>query len=202
MASFQSVKRPTAITVSVLTGALLVGSAGCSRATDLVATATTTSTPTVVIVPVDLDLPVYEPPELNLEGANTHVNLKTCEQVSEINNEVLGFARNSAELPTDPAALENLREILLSFSTAPIVQVDGYTSYSDGSYEHNVALSEARAQAVAEFGRTLLPHIEFSDAGHGPTNRVSIEDDTEASRIPNRRVILSGTVELEECREL
>jgi len=72
------------------------------------------------------------------------------------------------------------------------VEVSGYTD-SDGSPEANKALSERRAQAVAEaLVADGVPRQQISAAGHGEESPVAAND-TPKNKALNRRIEFSAT---------
>ncbi|MFQ5719112.1 MAG: OmpA family protein [Acidobacteriota bacterium] len=97
------------------------------------------------------------------------------------------FAVDSASLnPSSRATLDDVAGVFAEFpKTAVIVQ--GHTD-STGSEEHNQALSERRAQSVANFlvGRSIEPK-RIAAVGYGESQPVATND-TATGRHLNRRV--------------
>lgn len=125
---------------------------------------------------------VREPTPLEsttMEGATTVITL---------NADIL-FAFGSAEPP--PSAKDRIAEILDDVPDGMTVQVHGHTD-SIGSSEANMALSEARADAVADLISQVRPDLTLQAEGFGESdpvesNEVGGEDNPEG-RAANRRV--------------
>ena len=89
-------------------------------------------------------------------------------------------------IPPFYATLDSVAIVLNKFNKT-LVDVDGHTD-STGSAAHNQALSERRAQSVANYlaGRGVDPH-RMSAVGYGFTRPIA-SNDTEIGRAENRRV--------------
>jgi outer membrane protein OmpA-like peptidoglycan-associated protein len=99
----------------------------------------------------------------------------------------LHFDSDSAAIrPREQFALSGFASSLAGRELALRVQVVGHTD-SNGSDEHNVALSEARAMAVGKYltRHDVLVNVELE--GHGEREPVA-SNDTEQGREANRRV--------------
>jgi outer membrane protein OmpA-like peptidoglycan-associated protein len=145
-------------------------------------------------------LPAYEPSDPDLPGVTNTLDLGNCTKATSLDNRVLQFGRDSAELPSSGPGYDELLKVIDSFKGAESLTVVGYTSYSDGTRDHNVELSRQRADAVAGVVRARLGISPHTD-GLGPEHPVSKEDGTEASRIPNRRVEISGKIKSDKCTQ-
>ena len=97
------------------------------------------------------------------------------------------FDTDSAELLADARAnIESLATILKKYPDTDIL-VEGDTD-STGTEEYNQALSERRAQAVANYQQNLgIPGSRISTVGLGELNTIA-SNDTEYGRQQNRRV--------------
>lgn len=101
------------------------------------------------------------------------------------------FAFDSAELSDDAKAVidERISHFNAGAKLTSIMEVDGYTC-SMGPEAYNQALSERRAQAVADYIAGNAPNVNTSDikvVGMGEANPVA-SNDTKAGREQNRRV--------------
>jgi OOP family OmpA-OmpF porin len=128
-------------------------------------------------------------PEISVKPAAAPVDTTVCQQLF---TELLGKARirfesGKAEIVADSAGLlDRLIETALRCPTANI-EIAGHTD-SDGSEESNQALSEKRAQAVADYlVKAGLPASRFSAAGYGSTQPIA-GNDTDQGKAQNRRI--------------
>jgi OOP family OmpA-OmpF porin len=117
------------------------------------------------------------------------VDATVCQQLFA---DLLGKARirfesGSAEIVADSAGLiDRLIETALRCPNANI-EIAGHTD-SDGDEAGNQALSEKRAQAVADYlVRAGLPATRFSAVGYGATQPVA-SNDTDQGKAQNRRI--------------
>lgn len=115
----------------------------------------------------------------SIDGDETVVTLKA---------DVL-FAFGSAEVP--PAAAERIAELVAPIPPGAVVKVEGHTD-SIGSAEANLALSEQRAEAVADVIIATRDDLVLKVTGYGETrpvapNEIGGEDNPEG-RSQNRRV--------------
>ncbi len=100
----------------------------------------------------------------------------------------LTFKSGSAEIDMEKSAaqIENIHRILEAFPTVKL-KIGGYTD-NTGSDETNMALSEARAEAVVAAVAALGSDPARMDAeGYGPQFPVATND-TEEGRAQNRRI--------------
>ena len=100
----------------------------------------------------------------------------------------LTFKTGSAEIDMEKSAaqIENIHRILQAFPAVQL-KVGGYTD-NTGSIETNMALSEARAEAVVAAVAALGSDAARMDAeGYGPQFPVATND-TEEGRAQNRRI--------------
>jgi large repetitive protein len=83
--------------------------------------------------------------------------------------------------------LDNVAEVLLAHPEVPVVRIEGHTD-SKGSRAANVALSQARADAVkAQLVQRKVPADRLRAVGFGPAQPTATND-TAAGREQNRRV--------------
>lgn len=191
--------RPAAAALAAF--AVAACGSGSSDASPTTTTTTTTTTLIEVTAPEDLDVKSYSPPELDLPGVDATIDLTVCRLDVSVETGSLGFARDSADLPTAGPARDTLLAVLDGFATAEEVSVTGHAS-TEGDPGRNDELSWQRAEAVASIGRDHLPDVTFVATGMGSTSTSVPEDGTEATRSRNRRVELSGVVSPEVCQEL
>lgn len=107
----------------------------------------------------------------------------------DLSGDVL-FARDQAELgPSAGSQLDPIVRVAHMQPDATIV-VTGYTD-SDGTHEHNLTLSEQRAQAVADFlsSQGVSPD-RLQVRGVGETDPVA-PNDSESHKAVNRRVVVT-----------
>lgn len=100
----------------------------------------------------------------------------------------LTFQTGSAALDMEKSAaqLENIHRILTAYPTVQL-KIGGYTD-NTGSEETNMALSQARAEAVVAAVAALGSAPDRMDAeGYGPQHPVATND-TEEGRAQNRRI--------------
>lgn len=100
----------------------------------------------------------------------------------------LTFKTGSAEIDMDQSAaqIENIHAILTAYPTVQL-KIGGYTD-NTGPEETNMALSQARAEAVVAAVAALGSAPERMDAeGYGPQFPVA-SNDTEEGRAQNRRI--------------
>src|SRR5581483_6525782 len=136
------------------------------------------------------------PPELQIALQRAQLNVETCQLTIELRTDRVGFAFDSARLDDDGRKAVALLAPL--FDESPAVQVLGFTS-SEGSLAYNVDLSQRRADAVVAVLRPLLPATtQVTGVGRGPAEQVADNHD-EATRAPNRRVMIRGTARRKVC---
>ena len=128
-------------------------------------------------------------PEISVKPAAAPVDATVCQQLFA---ELLGKARirfesGKADIVADSAGLlDRLIETALRCPTANI-EIAGHTD-SDGEEAANQALSERRAQAVADYlVKAGLPANRFSAVGYGATQPIA-GNDTEQGKAQNRRI--------------
>lgn len=128
-------------------------------------------------------------PEISVKPAAAPVDATVCQQLF---TELLGKARirfepGKADIVADSAGLlDRLIETALRCPTANI-EIAGHTD-SDGDEPGNQALSEKRAQAVADYlVKAGLPATRFSAAGYGATQPIA-GNDTDQGKAQNRRI--------------
>lgn len=112
-----------------------------------------------------------------------------------LESEEVGFGFDSAEL-TD-AGRGTVELVAAELTGATSVAVTGHSS-SEGDPGYNVDLSRRRADAVADVLRPLLPASDVVVDGKGAAEPVA-PNDTEDNRARNRRVVITGDVQREEC---
>ena len=102
--------------------------------------------------------------------------------------EAVYFATGKAVvLPRSNKLLDNVAEVLLAHPEVPMVRIEGHTD-SVGVREKNVALSQARAEAVkAQLVKRKVPADRLKAVGFGP-DQPKDTNDTPAGRENNRRV--------------
>jgi OOP family OmpA-OmpF porin len=128
-------------------------------------------------------------PEISVRPAAAPVDATVCQQLF---TELLGKARirfesGKADIVADSAGLlDRLIETALRCPSANI-EIAGHTD-SDGDEAGNQALSEKRAQAVADYlTKAGLPANRFSAVGYGATQPIA-GNDTEQGKAQNRRI--------------
>lgn len=155
-----------------------------------------------------LVLPARVSRELELAGAEAQVVIapepepggdddvgRRCTLVVTLETEEVGFGFDSAEL--SDAGRGAVELVAAEVTGAAVVFVTGHSS-AEGDAAYNVDLSIRRANAVADVMRPLLPGTEFVVDGKGAAEPVA-PNDTEENRVLNRRVVIAGDVEREEC---
>lgn len=180
------------LTVALSLVVTIMATTGCS-AHDTAAQPRPTPTTPVVAITAMTGLPAPPPVDLSGLPGVTEKTLPDCWVHVTAETAVLGFDKNSAELPTDPQGRAALAQILERFRGAGQVEVHGHSS-GEGSPTRNVGLARERAEAVAAAGRLVLPDVDFQARGHGSEDPLVAEDGTEATRTRNRRVELVGRV--------
>lgn len=121
--------------------------------------------------------------------AARQAQVSTCQQAltSAVKEGVINFKRASAEIDTQSfATLNKLAEVT---SRCPDVRVEiqGHTD-ADGTSERNKALSERRAQSVADYlVRAGVVRERLTAVGYGETKPVA-PNDTVANKALNRRI--------------
>jgi OmpA-OmpF porin, OOP family len=128
-------------------------------------------------------------PEISVKPAAAPVDATVCQQLF---TELLGKARirfepGKADIVADSAGLlDRLIETALRCPTANI-EIAGHTD-TDGDEVANQALSEKRAQAVADYlVKAGLPASRFSAVGYGSTQPIA-GNDTDQGKAQNRRI--------------
>jgi OmpA-OmpF porin, OOP family len=128
-------------------------------------------------------------PEISVKPAAAPVDATVCQQLF---SELLGKARirfesGKADIAADSAGLlDRLIETALRCPNANI-EVAGHTD-ADGEEAANQALSEKRAQAVADYlVKAGLPANRFTPVGYGSTRPIA-GNDTEQGKAQNRRI--------------
>jgi OOP family OmpA-OmpF porin len=128
-------------------------------------------------------------PEISVKPAAAPVDATVCQQLF---SELLGKARirfesGKADIVADSAGLlDRLIETALRCPNANI-EISGHTD-TDGDEAANQALSEKRAQAVADYlVKAGLPAERFSAVGYGATQPIA-GNDTEQGKALNRRI--------------
>src|SRR5205809_2838077 len=128
-------------------------------------------------------------PEISVKPAAAPVDATVCQQLFA---ELLGKARirfesGKADIVAESAGLlDRLIETALRCPTANI-EISGHTD-TDGDDAANQALSEMRAQAVADYlVKAGLPANRFSAIGYGSTQPIAAND-TDQGKAQNRRI--------------
>jgi OmpA-OmpF porin, OOP family len=128
-------------------------------------------------------------PEIPVKPAAAPVDATVCQQLF---SDLLGKARirfdsGKADIAADSAGLlDRLIETALRCPNANI-EVAGHTD-ADGEEAANQALSEKRAQAVADYlVKAGLPANRFTPVGYGSTQPIA-GNDTEQGKAQNRRI--------------
>jgi outer membrane protein OmpA-like peptidoglycan-associated protein len=184
--------------VTIAAVAMIAGLAACgtaapqaqaTRASDV----TSTSVPPVPGHGDDgpiLDVPTtLAPPQLDIPGVHTESIDGGCTLKVTVDNDVVGFAVDSAAV--SPEGLAALHAIAAHLDGAVRLDVAGFAS-SEGRWDHNVDLSRRRAQSVAEVLGSLLPSATLHVDGYGPDRPVA-DNATEEGRRQNRRVEITAT---------
>jgi OOP family OmpA-OmpF porin len=128
-------------------------------------------------------------PEISVKPAAAPVDATVCQQLF---SDLLGkgkirFESGRATIDPDSAGLlDRLIETALRCPTA-IIEIAGHTD-ADGDDGFNQALSEKRAQAVADYlVRAGLPADRFKAMGYGSLQPVA-SNDTDEGKAQNRRI--------------
>jgi OmpA-OmpF porin, OOP family len=128
-------------------------------------------------------------PEISVKPAAAPVDATVCQQLF---TELLGKARirfeaGKADIVADSAGLlDRLIETALRCPAANI-EIAGHTD-NDGDEAANQALSERRAQAVADYlVKAGLPANRFSAVGYGSTQPIAANE-TDQGKAQNRRI--------------
>jgi OOP family OmpA-OmpF porin len=128
-------------------------------------------------------------PEISVKPAAAPVDATVCQQLF---TELLGKARirfepGKADIVSDSAGLlDRLIETALRCPAANI-EISGHTD-GDGDEAANQALSEKRAQAVADYlVKAGLPANRFSAVGYGSTQPIA-GNETDQGKAQNRRI--------------
>ncbi|KRR30341.1 OmpA family protein [Bradyrhizobium retamae] len=128
-------------------------------------------------------------PEISVKPAAAPVDATVCQQLF---TELLGKARirfesGKADIVADSAGLlDRLIETALRCPAANI-EIAGHTD-TDGDEAANQALSERRAQAVADYlVKAGLPANRFSAVGYGSTQPIA-GNETDQGKAQNRRI--------------
>jgi OmpA-OmpF porin, OOP family len=128
-------------------------------------------------------------PEISVKPAAAPVDATVCQQLF---TELLGKARirfepGKADIVADSAGLlDRLIETALRCPAANI-EISGHTD-GDGDEAANQALSEKRAQAVADYlVKAGLPANRFSAVGYGSTQPIAANE-TDQGKAQNRRI--------------
>ncbi len=128
-------------------------------------------------------------PEISVKPAAAPVDATVCQQLfSELLSKgKIRFVSGRATIdPDSTGLLDRLIETALRCPTAT-VEIAGHTD-TDGEDEFNQALSEKRAQAVADYlVNAGLPPDRFRTIGYGSTKPVAVND-TEEGKAENRRI--------------
>lgn len=138
-------------------------------------------------------------PDLDLEGLDAAFNPRTCEVEITMTSETVGFTVDSAIIPPHGdqpgyAALVAVAELLAGAEEVTLV---GHSS-SEGDASYNLDLSQRRAEAARAVLAPQMPGTQFDVQGVGSAELRQAEDGTEASRAPNRRVVISGEATSDE----
>jgi OOP family OmpA-OmpF porin len=140
-------------------------------------------------LPKDLPQGFQVKADISVRPASAPVDATVCQQLF---TDLLGkgkihFATGRAAIDPDSAGLlDRLIETALRCPTANI-EVAGHTD-SDGEDAANQALSEKRAQAVADYlVRAGLPPNRFTAVGYGSAQPIA-SNDTEEGKAQNRRI--------------
>jgi outer membrane protein OmpA-like peptidoglycan-associated protein len=195
--------------VALVAAPLLAGCGGQSMALPASTTAPSAAAADASALGDSLDLPTAPggvppipttlvPPTLDLPAYTAELDIVTCQLEVSVPNDSLGFTVSSADIPPGPGR-DLLVEIADDLSGAAEVVIVGHSS-SEGDLAFNIDLSRRRAEAAAAILRPLLPDSTLDVSGVGPAEPLVVEDGTEATRAPNRRVELSGEVTQEVCQ--
>ncbi len=126
--------------------------------------------------------------------ANTISGSKVDYQGCPVSLELKGvnFIVDSAELTVNAMAiLDGVAASLISYPEKDDIEVHGHTS-SEGSYAHNMGLSERRSQSVVDYLQMKGVTNRLIARGYGESQPVA-DNNTEEGRSMNRRVELIWT---------
>jgi OOP family OmpA-OmpF porin len=127
--------------------------------------------------------------EITVKPASAPVDNTVCQQLFAdlLTKARIRFESGKADLSPDSLGLlDRLTETALRCPTANI-EIAGHTD-ADGDANQNQALSEKRAQAVADYlVRGGLPANRFTAAGYGSTQPLA-GNDTDEGKAQNRRI--------------
>ena len=128
-------------------------------------------------------------PEITVKPPSAPVDNTVCQQLFAdlLNKARIRFESGKADLSPDSLGLlDRLTETALRCPTANI-EIAGHTD-ADGNAEQNQALSEKRAQAVADYlVRGGLPANRFTAVGYGSSQPMA-GNDTDEGKAQNRRI--------------
>ncbi len=128
-------------------------------------------------------------PEITVKPPSAPVDNTVCQQLFAdlLNKARIRFESGKAELSPDSLGLlDRLTETALRCPTANI-EIAGHTD-ADGDATTNQALSERRAQAVADYlVRGGLPASRFTAVGYGSSQPMA-GNDTDEGKAQNRRI--------------
>ena len=140
-------------------------------------------------LPKDLPQGFQVKADISVRPASAPVDATVCQQLF---TDLLGkgkihFSAGRASIDPDSAGLlDRLIETALRCPTANI-EISGHTD-SDGEDDTNQALSEKRAQAVADYlVKAGLPVNRFTAVGYGSAQPIATND-TEEGKAQNRRI--------------
>lgn len=141
------------------------------------------------LLPSDLPAGFQAKAEITVRPASAQVDITICQQIftDTLTRNRIRFQTGSAEIsPESTALLDRLVEIAMRCPSAKI-DIEGHTD-SDGDAQANMALSQARAQAVADFlVKAGLPPDRINATGYGPTRPIA-SNDTPEGKASNRRI--------------
>src|ERR1700704_5125988 len=127
--------------------------------------------------------------EISVKPPSAPVDATVCQQLFAdlLTKARIRFEAGKADISQDSLGLlDRLTETTLRCPTANI-EIAGHTD-ADGDQSFNQALSEKRAQAVAEYlVRAGLPADRFTAAGYGSTQPLT-SNDTDEGKAQNRRI--------------
>jgi OmpA-OmpF porin, OOP family len=128
-------------------------------------------------------------PEISVKPPAAPVDATVCQQLfSEwLSKGKIRFLSGRATIdPDSTGLLDRLTETALRCPTAT-VEIAGHTD-TDGEDDFNQALSEKRAQTVADYlVKAGLPAARFRTVGYGSTKPVAVND-TDEGKAENRRI--------------
>jgi OOP family OmpA-OmpF porin len=119
--------------------------------------------------------------------AGSKVDAKGCPISLEIKG--VQFEYDSAQLtPSAKSILDGVAKSLIAYPQKNDLEVQGHTS-SEGTDKHNLRLSKARSQSVADYLAHKGVKNKLTAHGYGESHPVA-DNSTEAGRVRNRRVEL------------